>query len=659
MAALSVEEIPADAKALLEEPEDAYYARIFAEYIAAKKSLGDPVDHITRDAFVARLKSSEQELGRKHGKPMRYKIEVRARRSCSSPCRSPDARGAGARERREARRRPRLGGAPRRAAQCSTASGPSCSSTRPDEGSRRSAITSVSSQPSAIAGDEVVTIHCTLGSAARRRAASDRWRCTGCCASMSSISTTPSARRGSPLGCADASAPERERAERDGVPRAPPEIVEVDAMAVRALEDRLEPERIDAGVRHAVALEQRLEHLLERAIERAEPLCLGARPGVREHLRPALPAVARDRRRDRDEREHLLRLAGEVGARRVVEARGRAHVVAEDAALGRRQHDRAAGEPARPRERDEDEAPSAARRSNSDCSLRRKIAASSGSSRRAFGLVTRSGCARAGSSVPSIQSATTSGCAPSSPRGLGCATAYPGRVDAIADRIEVLPTPSPPKRTTSRRGAPAASSSESERSSNGPTWTRRTRESSTAREATTAQRAWNAAIGVARSEVGARRRAAASDRRRRGERLRRAVACRACARRPRALGGARGRRSLDSSSGVVTVLRKLPPPDFRYVWLHPEPGSTGALAAAGTAGLAGASAAVWSAGSYALSLGLIAMGSALGLLALVRADHRPPIQRGAREVTMAVVPWGSSSTRTRSRGCCGGPPSSG
>ncbi|MDC0678304.1 MXAN_5187 C-terminal domain-containing protein [Sorangium atrum] len=79
MAALSVEEIPADAKALLEEPEDAYYARIFAEYIAAKKSLGDPVDHITRDAFVARLKASEQELGRKHGKPMRYKIEVRGK----------------------------------------------------------------------------------------------------------------------------------------------------------------------------------------------------------------------------------------------------------------------------------------------------------------------------------------------------------------------------------------------------------------------------------------------------------------------------------------------------------------------------------------------------------------------------------------------------
>lgn len=79
MAALPTNEIPPDAKALLDEPEDAYYARIFAEYIAAKKSLGDPVDHITRDAFVARLKSSEHEVARKHGKPVRYKIEVRGK----------------------------------------------------------------------------------------------------------------------------------------------------------------------------------------------------------------------------------------------------------------------------------------------------------------------------------------------------------------------------------------------------------------------------------------------------------------------------------------------------------------------------------------------------------------------------------------------------
>jgi hypothetical protein len=91
---------------------------------------------------------------------------------------------------------------------------------------------------------------------------------------------------------------------------------------------------------------------------------------------------------------------------------------------------------------------------------------------------------------------------------------------------------------------------------------------------------------------------------------------------------------------VLTVLRKLPPPDFRYVGLHPDPGSTGALAAAGTAGLAGVAAALFSAGSQTLSLGLMVMGSALGALTLARAGQRTSARRGAREVTMAVVPWG-------------------
>lgn len=88
------------------------------------------------------------------------------------------------------------------------------------------------------------------------------------------------------------------------------------------------------------------------------------------------------------------------------------------------------------------------------------------------------------------------------------------------------------------------------------------------------------------------------------------------------------------------MLRRLPPPDFRYVWLHPERGSTTAIAAAGTVGLAGASAACWSAGSLAASLGIMAIGSVLGALALAGVERHIPVQRGAREVTMAVVPWG-------------------
>lgn len=78
MASMAPEDI-ADAQALRDEAEDAYYRRIFDEYIAGKRSLGDPVDHINLPAFVERIKASEKELAEKHGKPVRYKVEVRGR----------------------------------------------------------------------------------------------------------------------------------------------------------------------------------------------------------------------------------------------------------------------------------------------------------------------------------------------------------------------------------------------------------------------------------------------------------------------------------------------------------------------------------------------------------------------------------------------------
>jgi HAMP domain-containing protein len=65
--------------ALRDEPADDYYRRIFDEYIAAKRSLGDPTEGITLPAFVERIQASEQEMREKHGKPVRYKIEVRDR----------------------------------------------------------------------------------------------------------------------------------------------------------------------------------------------------------------------------------------------------------------------------------------------------------------------------------------------------------------------------------------------------------------------------------------------------------------------------------------------------------------------------------------------------------------------------------------------------
>lgn len=69
----------ADARALRDEPDGAYYARIFREYIDAKRRIGDPTEHITEAAFVARIQASEREMAEKHGKPVRYKIEVRGR----------------------------------------------------------------------------------------------------------------------------------------------------------------------------------------------------------------------------------------------------------------------------------------------------------------------------------------------------------------------------------------------------------------------------------------------------------------------------------------------------------------------------------------------------------------------------------------------------
>lgn len=78
MASMAADDV-ADAGALRDEPQETYYRRIFDEYITAKRGLGDPVDHIAFAAFVERIMASEKEMGEKHGKPVRYKVEVRGR----------------------------------------------------------------------------------------------------------------------------------------------------------------------------------------------------------------------------------------------------------------------------------------------------------------------------------------------------------------------------------------------------------------------------------------------------------------------------------------------------------------------------------------------------------------------------------------------------
>ncbi|NUP06618.1 MAG: cache domain-containing protein [Polyangiaceae bacterium] len=69
----------AEAQVLFAEPEGAYYTRVFNSYIAAKRSVGDPTDHITQPEFVARLRLSEAELAQKHGKPVRFRVEVKGK----------------------------------------------------------------------------------------------------------------------------------------------------------------------------------------------------------------------------------------------------------------------------------------------------------------------------------------------------------------------------------------------------------------------------------------------------------------------------------------------------------------------------------------------------------------------------------------------------
>ena len=65
--------------ALRAEPADSYYGRLFREYVAAKRSLGDPTEHITEATFVGRIRTSESEITQKHGKPVRYRVETRGR----------------------------------------------------------------------------------------------------------------------------------------------------------------------------------------------------------------------------------------------------------------------------------------------------------------------------------------------------------------------------------------------------------------------------------------------------------------------------------------------------------------------------------------------------------------------------------------------------
>lgn len=68
---------PNVAAALAAEPAQQYYARIYKEYIGQKQALGEKTEHITQEAFNARVQGMEQDASQKQGRPVRFQIVTR------------------------------------------------------------------------------------------------------------------------------------------------------------------------------------------------------------------------------------------------------------------------------------------------------------------------------------------------------------------------------------------------------------------------------------------------------------------------------------------------------------------------------------------------------------------------------------------------------
>jgi hypothetical protein len=78
MVSLSFDEVE-DAQALRDEPPEDYYKRIFDEYLAAKRAIGDPVDHVRFAHFSQRINGLEQQMHTKHDKAFRYRVESKGK----------------------------------------------------------------------------------------------------------------------------------------------------------------------------------------------------------------------------------------------------------------------------------------------------------------------------------------------------------------------------------------------------------------------------------------------------------------------------------------------------------------------------------------------------------------------------------------------------
>jgi hypothetical protein len=64
---------------LATEPAQQYYARIYKEYINAKKANGEQTDHITEQAFSTRIQGMERDAAQKYGRPVRYQVHARGK----------------------------------------------------------------------------------------------------------------------------------------------------------------------------------------------------------------------------------------------------------------------------------------------------------------------------------------------------------------------------------------------------------------------------------------------------------------------------------------------------------------------------------------------------------------------------------------------------
>jgi hypothetical protein len=66
-----------EAAALGALSEDDYYAQLFRDYVAAKRSVGEDVSNIPQERFVERIKGNAEHLVKKHGASMvRFKVET-------------------------------------------------------------------------------------------------------------------------------------------------------------------------------------------------------------------------------------------------------------------------------------------------------------------------------------------------------------------------------------------------------------------------------------------------------------------------------------------------------------------------------------------------------------------------------------------------------